>query len=70
MLGVAFGIAVQDITGDIVLQNAPTQTAASAALRVPTNLGACIKASRILEIEPLLASNGVKPPAGYNMRTK
>ena len=70
LLGVVYGVAVEDVTGNIVLQNAPTQIAASAALRVPTNLGACIKATRILEFEPLLASKGVKRPAGYIMRAK
>jgi hypothetical protein len=68
LLGVVYGVAVQDVTGNIVLQNAPTQIIASTAMQVPTNLGGCIRASRILEFEPLLVNKGLKPPVGYVMR--
>jgi hypothetical protein len=67
LLGVVYGVAVQDVAGNVLIQNAPTQIT---SVMVPTNLGACIQASRILEFEPLLVSKGVKPPAGYVMRAK
>jgi hypothetical protein len=66
LLGIVYGVAQQDVTGNVVIQNAPTQVVAS----VPTNLGACIRASRILEFEPLLVSRGFQPPAGYVMRAQ
>jgi hypothetical protein len=71
LLGVVYGVGVQDVTGKILFQNGPTQIVAPTATSVPTNLGACVKASRILEFEPLLVSKGLaKPPAGYTMRAK
>ena len=70
LLGVVYGVGVQDITGNIVIQNAPTQIVVPGQMAVPTNLGACIKASRILEFEPLLVSLGVQPPAGYTIRAQ
>ena len=70
LLGIVYGVAVQDVTGNVLIQNAPTQLVATGQMAVPTNLGACIWASRILEFEPLLVSKGVKVPAGYVMRAK
>ena len=70
LLGVAYGVATQDVTGDIVIQNAPTQIKMTGQMQVPTNLGACIMASRILEFEPILVARGFKPPQGYILRAK
>jgi hypothetical protein len=67
LLGIVYGVAVQDVAGNVLIQNAPTQIA---SVMVPTNLGACIQASQILEFEPLLVSKGFKPPGGYVMRAK
>jgi hypothetical protein len=66
LLGIVYGVGAQDVSGDLVIQNAPTQI--KAQLAVPTNLGACISASRILEFEPLLLKQGYNPPSGYVMR--
>jgi hypothetical protein len=70
LLGVVYGVAVQDVSGNVLIQNAPTQILAPGMMAVPTNLGACIKSSRILEFEPLLVSLGLKPPDGYMMRAQ
>lgn len=69
LLGVVYAVAVQDVKGNLVLQNGPTQVTGSTTLQVPANLGACTDASRILEFEPFLVRKGlVKPPPGYVMR--
>lgn len=68
LLGIVYGVATQDVSGNVVIQNGPTSIAASGSMSVPTNLGACIMASQILDFEPLLVSKGVVPPAGYKMR--
>jgi hypothetical protein len=68
LIGVVYGVAVQEITGDVVIQQAPTMfgaTSFKAATNVPTNLGACLRASHILEMEPLLSRFGVTAPPGY-----
>jgi hypothetical protein len=70
LLGVVYGVAVQDVHGAVLIQNAPTRVAVPGTMSVPTNLGACIDSSRILEFEPLLVSMGVQPPLGYVMRAK
>jgi hypothetical protein len=68
LIGVVYGVAEQDVRGNVVIQNGPTSIAAAGQMSVPTNLSACITASRILEFEPLLISKGVTPPPGYKMR--
>jgi hypothetical protein len=70
LLGIVYGVAVQDVTGDIVIQSGPTQIKATGKMAIPTNLGACIQASRVLEFEPLLVRLGVKPPTGYTIRAQ
>lgn len=70
LLGVVYGVGVQDVSGNVIIQNGPTQIAAAGQMAVPTNLGACISSSRILEFEPLLVSKGLTPPPGYIMRAK
>jgi hypothetical protein len=70
LLGIVYGVAQEDVMGDVSIQDAPTQTSERGPVYVPTNLGACIQASRILEFEPLLVTKGLKPPAGYVMRAK
>lgn len=67
LLGVVYGVAVQDVGGNIGIQDAPTQ-ATPKQIIVPTNLGACLKAACILDFEPLLVGLGFKPPDGYTMR--
>jgi hypothetical protein len=66
LLGVVYGVAAYDVNGNVTIQNAPTQTTTA----VPTNLGACINASRILEFEPILVKRGVPVPPGYVMRAQ
>lgn len=68
LIGVVYGVAEQDVQGNVVIQNGPTSIAAAGRMSIPTNLSACIAASRILEFEPLLVSKGVSPPPGYKMR--
>jgi hypothetical protein len=68
LLGVVFGVAVQDVTGNVEIQSGPTSIAAAGRMSVPANLGACIMASQILDFEPLLVSRGLTPPPGYKMR--
>ena len=70
LLGIVYAVAIQDVGGNVILQEAPTAAmTGTGTMKVPTNLGACIKAGRILEFEPLLVRNGiVKPPPGYVMR--
>jgi hypothetical protein len=68
LLGVVYGVAQQDVEGNVVIQAGPTSIAAAGRMSVPTNLGACIAASRILEFEPILVSKGLTPPANYKMR--
>jgi hypothetical protein len=70
LLGIVYGVAVQDVTGGVRIQAAPTQIVVPAQMSVPTNLGACIMASRILEFEPLLIARGFTPPEDYIMRAK
>lgn len=70
LLGIVYGVAVQDVAGNVLIQNAPTQVVVPGQMSVPTNLGACIAASRILDFEPIFVSLGYKPPAGYIMRAK
>jgi hypothetical protein len=68
LLGVVYGVAQQDVEGNVIIQAGPTSVAADGRMAIPTNLSACIAASRILEFEPLLVSKGVAPPPGYQMR--
>ncbi len=68
LIGVVYGVATQDVSGNVVIQNGPTSIEASGRMSVPTNLGACIMASQILDFEPLLVSKGLTPPADYKMR--
>jgi hypothetical protein len=69
LIGVVYGVATQDVRGNVLIENGPTTLAAQGQMLIPTNLGACIRASRILEFEPLLVSRGAVPPPGYNMRS-
>jgi len=68
LIGVAFGVAVQDVTGNMTIQAGPTSVIAPTRMSVPTNLGACISAARLLEFEPLLVAKGLTTPVGYKMR--
>jgi hypothetical protein len=73
LLGVVYGVAEQEVDGQVLIVEAPTKldkTNLVSASEVPTNLGACVKASRILEFEPLMVSMGVKPPDDYVMRVR
>jgi Trypsin-like peptidase domain len=65
LLGIVYGVFTDLAAGEIRLVPAPTQMKPMAMSRIPNNIGACIKSSRILEFEPLLVSKGVKPPEGY-----
>jgi hypothetical protein len=65
LIGIAYGVAVQDVSGNVAIQAGPTTVAAAGSMAVPTNLGACIAATRIREFETLLIAKGAKPPPGY-----
>jgi hypothetical protein len=68
LLGVVYGVAQHDVQGNVRIQAGPTSVIAAGQMSVPTNLGACISSSRILEFEPLMVSKGLNPPADYKMR--
>jgi hypothetical protein len=68
LLGVIYAVALHTTDGEIVIVPAPTQARAVAKSQIPNNLGLCIKASRILEFEPILIQKGVKAPDGYKIR--
>jgi hypothetical protein len=70
LLGVVYGVATQTVEGSVVIRDAPTQVVVPGQISVPTNLGACIKAARIVELEPVLVSMGFKPPAGYATKSQ
>lgn len=70
LLGINFAVATYTATGEIQVLPAPTQFRPVPVLGIPGNLGICIKASRILEVEPILVSLGLKPPDGYIMRSQ
>lgn len=68
LVGVVYGVGVQEVTGKVVIQQAPTTfspTPLISSSNVPTNLGACLQASRILEVEQLFVRFGFTPPPGY-----
>jgi hypothetical protein len=68
LLGVIYAVALHATDGEIIIVPAPTQARAVAKSQIPNNLGLCIKASRILEFEPILIQKGVKAPDGYKIR--
>jgi hypothetical protein len=68
LLGVIYAVALHTTDGDILIVPAPTQAKSVARSQIPNNLGLCIKASRILEFEPILVQRGFKVPDGYKMR--
>jgi hypothetical protein len=67
LLGIVFATVVQDVTGNIQVQEIPTSPHVNAA--VPSNLGVCIRSSRLLDFQLLLVAHGAKVPKGYVMRT-
>lgn len=68
LLGVVYGVMLNSVTGTIQIIPAPTQANALVNSQVPNNLGVCIKASRIMEFEPIIVKSGFKLPEGYTMR--
>jgi hypothetical protein len=76
-LGIVYGVGRQEVDGQVVVVNAPTSVGApntfsptsyESASLVPTNLGVCIRSSRLLEFEPILVRMGFPLPPGYKMR--
>jgi hypothetical protein len=67
-LGVVYGVETYPQEGQIKIVPAPTQLRAVPEIGLPSGLGVCIRADRILEFEPLLVKEGLKLPEGYNMR--
>jgi hypothetical protein len=70
LLGIVYAVALHTTDGDVVVVPAPTQARAIAKSQIPNNLGLCIKASRVMEFEPILVQRGFKVPDGYNMRVE
>ncbi len=68
LLGVVYGVMLNSVAGNISIVPAPTQSRAVVNSLMPNNLGVCIKASRILEFEPIFVQRGFQPPSGYKMR--
>ena len=70
LLGVVFGVFNSLATGEMKIVPAPTQWRTLVTSLIPNNLGVCVKASHILDFEPLLVEKGlIKPPDGYVMRS-
>jgi hypothetical protein len=67
-LGINYAVITSKSTGEIVVEQTPTEVRAVPVLQIPGNLGVCIKASKILDFEPILVGMGFKPPDGYIMR--
>lgn len=65
LIGVVFGVASQEIKGNIVINNAPVQITGTEHLIVPANVGACLLSSAILDFDNVLIGLGVVPPDGY-----
>lgn len=70
LLGVNYAVATYTATGEIKIEQTPTEMRPVPKLPIPSNLGVCVKASRILEFEPLLVALGLHPPDGYVIRAE
>jgi hypothetical protein len=70
LIGIIFGVYNHTTDGKIVMQPAPTQLSPMVKSLIPNNLGLCIKASKILDFEPVLVNLGVKIPDGYSVRSR
>ncbi len=68
LLGVVHAVLLDNVNGDIKIIPAPKQARNIFTSQIPNNLGMCIRASRILEFEPLIVQQGFKVPDGYKMR--
>jgi hypothetical protein len=73
LIGVVFAVALEQANGQVIVESAPLGSANSttpyeSVTAVPSNLGVCLKASKILDFEPVLVAKGVTLPAGYVMR--
>jgi hypothetical protein len=68
LLGINYAVTTYSATGEIKIEQTPTEMRPVPVLVIPSNLGVCIKASRILEFEPLIVQSGFRPPEGYVMR--
>jgi hypothetical protein len=70
LLGVNYAVANYTATGEIKIEQTPTEMRPVPKLPIPSNLGVCVKASRILEFEPLLVTLGLRAPDGYVIRAE
>jgi hypothetical protein len=61
LLGILWGGPQLTAKGEIVVTHVPTATLPIAQTRIPTNLGYCIKAERLLDFNELLLSSGEVP---------
>jgi hypothetical protein len=68
LLGIVHAVFNDLVNGEISIVPAPTQARAVVSSLVPNNLGVCVKASRVLEFEPIFVKKGFNPPDGYKMR--
>jgi hypothetical protein len=68
LLGINYAVATYNASGEIKIQEVPTEMRPVPVVSIPSNLGICIKSTRILDFEPLFVKLGHKPPDGYNMR--
>jgi hypothetical protein len=70
LLGIIFAVAQHKSDGQIVIRPAPTQSVPSVETLIPTNIGLCVKASKILDFEPLMLKLGIAAlPDGYTVRS-
>ena len=68
LLGIIYAVALHTTDGEIIIVPAPTQAKSMAKSQIPNNLGLCIRASRVLEFEPIVVQKGFNVPDGYKMR--
>lgn len=66
LLGILYAGPQYTAKGEITVENIPTNTRPVPILRMPINLGYCIKAERIIELEPVLIELGIEVPEGYH----
>jgi hypothetical protein len=68
LLGINYAVMIYRSTGEMVVEQTPTEMRVVPQVPIPGNLGICVKASKILDFEPLLVQMGFNPPEGYIMR--
>jgi hypothetical protein len=70
LVGIVYATAQHSVEGELKIVPAPTDRT-MAISKIPNNIGVCIKASRILDFEPILTQRGlIVAPEGYVIRSQ